>query len=417
MATVTEVAADPLVPQDPTAPRTRLASLDVFRGLTVAGMILVNNPGSWSAIYPPLRHAEWDGWTPTDLVFPFFLFIVGVSITFALSKRLADPEQSAGVVGKIVRRSLTILAVGWLLSRFPFYHEGQDIRNLGSVRLPDVFAWLANGWKGLRIPGVLARIAVCYLVAALVFTRTKPRGQAILAAVILLGYWALLTQVPVPGYGKGDLRRGHDVTSYVDRALLGDPTGKTTGHLYKKDYDPEGLLSTLPAIGTTLLGILAGHWLRSRRSPAEVVAGLFVGGAAGIVAGLSWGAAFPINKALWTSSYVLLTAGLACQGLALCLWFVDLKGYRRWAGPFLVFGSNPLSAFVLAAILAKLSTLIKVAGADGGRVTVHEVVMRAINTLPAISPTNASLIYAVAFVAVCWVVIAGLHATGLRLRA
>lgn len=372
----------------PAAPRARLASLDVFRGLTVAGMILVNNPGSWSAVYPPLRHAEWHGWTPTDLVFPFFLFIVGVSITFALSKRMADPEQSAGIVGKIVRRSAIIFIVGVLLARFPYF----------------------QGWSTMRIPGVLARIALCYLITALIFLRTRARGQAILATLILLGYWAMLTLVPVPGFGAGDLRRGHDLTSYVDRALM-------PGHLYKKDYDPEGLLSTLPAVATTLLGVLAGHWLRSGRNPYEIVSGLFVAGAAGIVAGSAWGAVFPINKALWTSSFVLLTAGLALQGLATCYWLIDLKGYRRWAGPFFVFGANPLSAFVLAGILAKLSGIIKVAGPTGKPVNIHALIMDWLTAPAWMSPMNASLAYAILCVAACWLVIGVLHLSGVRLRA
>ncbi|WP_435019118.1 acyltransferase family protein [Tundrisphaera sp. TA3] len=407
-AIVSESAPNQEHPSSP--PRVRLASLDVFRGLTVAAMILVNNPGSWSAIYPPLKHAEWDGWTPTDLVFPFFLFIVGVSITFALSRRLADPSERAGVVGKIVRRSIIIFGVGVLLSRFPFYHEGQDYRNLDTIRLPDVFAWLANGWKGLRIPGVLARIAVVYLVTALIFLRTRPKGQMILAGAILLGYWALLTLVPVPGYGAGDLRRGHDITSYVDRALM-------PGHLYKKDYDPEGLLSTLPAVATCLSGVLAGHWLRSGRDRYEIAAGLFVAGLAAILAGTWWGAVYPINKALWTSSYVLLSGGLALQGLAACYWLIDVQGHRKWAGPFLVFGANPLSAFVLAGLFAKLSTLIKVAGPGGKPVNLHKLIMDWLSSPSWMSPLNASLAYALLFLASCWLVIGVLHMSGVRLRA
>ena len=380
-----------ITPSDPAPRRVRLASLDVFRGITVAGMILVNNPGSWDTIYPPLKHAEWDGWTPTDLVFPFFLFIVGVSITFALSRRLADPSERAGVVGKIVRRSAIIFLVGVLLGRFPNYNV------------------LAN-WTGMRIPGVLARIAVCYFITALIFIKTRPRGQALIAIGILLGYWALLIGVPVPEFGAGDLRRGHDITSYVDRALL-------SGHLYKKDYDPEGLLSTLPAVATCLLGVLTGHWLRSGRNPFEIISGMFVAGASAIVVGSAWGAAFPINKALWTSSCVLLTAGLALQGLAICYWLIDVKGYRRWAGPFFVFGANPLSAFVLAGLFARLSTLVKVAGPAGKEVAIHKLVLDWISQPSWMSPLNASLAYALVMVAACWLVISVLHVSGVRLRA
>ena len=364
----------------------RLVSLDVFRGLTVAGMILANNPGSGGAVYPPLKHATWDGWTPTDLIFPSFLFIVGVSITFALSKRLDDPAGRPAVLAKILRRTLVIFGLGVLLAGFPSY-------NMATI----------------RSPGVLARIAICYGAASLIFLSTRVRGQILVAAGLLLGYWALMTRVPVPGFGPGDLARGHDLASYLDRLLL-------PGHTYKPDYDPEGLLSTLPAIATTLLGVLAGHWLRSGRERHELDSGLFVAGVAAVVGGSAWAATFPINKALWTSSFVLLSGGLALIGLATCYWLVDLRGYRRWSYPFRVFGANPIAAYTLAAVAARVLNMPTIAGAGGRKLSVHRWLYDG-QLLTLLSPINASLAYGLLLVLACFLIIAAMDALGFHIRA
>src|SRR5215212_4464257 len=348
----------------------RMQSLDVFRGMTVAGMILVNNPGSWSAIYSPLEHAEWSGWTPTDLVFPFFLFIVGVSITLALSRRAEAAGSKRDLYWKIVRRSLIIFGLGFFLAGFPSFP-------------------LAT----IRIPGVLARIAVCYLCTSIIFLNTDWRKQVYIIAGLLLGYWALMTLVPVPGFGAGLLEsKEGNLAAYVDRAVFGR-------HIWSqgKVYDPEGLLSTLPAIATTLAGVLTGHLLRSRREGFEKVSAMFVAGVACVVAGWAWNYWFPVNKALWTSSYVLLTAGMALELLALCYWLIDLKGYRAWAKPFLVFGSNALAVFFLTGLFAKLLGLIKLAGADGKDVALQTAVYRNFFTTWA-APVNASLAFALCFV-------------------
>jgi len=355
------------------APGTaRLLSLDAFRGMTVAGMTLVNNPGTWSAIYSPLEHAEWHGWTPTDLVFPFFLFIVGVSITLALSRRAEAGGSKRDLYVKIVRRSLIIFGLGLLLAGIPNF-------DLSTI----------------RIPGVLQRIAVCYLCAALIFLNTDWRKQAYTAAALLLGYWALMTLVPVPGYGVGDLgSKEWNLAAYVDRAFFGR-------HVWSqaKVYDPEGILSTLPAVATTLCGVLTGHLLRSRRTPTEKVAAMFVAGVAGVIAGWAWNYWFPVNKALWTSSYVLLTAGMALQLLACCYWLIDLKGYKRWAFPFVVFGTNALAVFFLTGLCAKLLGIIKLTGADGKPVALQTFIFRNLFASWA-SPVNASLAFAVCFVLV-----------------
>jgi predicted acyltransferase len=340
-------------------------------------MVLVNNPGTWRAIYPPLRHADWHGWTLTDLVFPFFLFIVGVSIPLALGRRA---REGAGrpMLWRVLRRSVLIFALGIVLNGFPWFE-----------------------WATLRVPGVLQRIALCYLAAALVYLATGWRGQAVAAGGLLLGYWALMTLVPVPGYGAGDLGKAGNLAAYLDRALLGP------AHLWQqaKVYDPEGLLSTLPAVATTLLGALAGGWLASGRAPGVVAAGLAGVGIATTVLGALWGLWFPINKALWTSSYAVLTAGLALVALALCHHLIEERGYRRWARPFAVFGINALALFFLSTLVARL---LSMSGLD--RVLFQRVFQ------PWLPPVDASLAYALAYLAVWWALMWALDRRGLRLR-
>jgi predicted acyltransferase len=349
---------------------TRILSLDVFRGMTVAGMVLVNNPGTWGAIYSPLEHAAWHGWTPTDLVFPFFLFIAGVSITLALARRAEDGGSRRDLYLKIARRTALIFALALVLAGFPFF-------NLATIRLT----------------GVLNRIAVCYLCAALIFLKTNWRRQAVIVGALLLAYWAMLVLIPAPGFAAGDLSKQGSIASYVDRAVLGN-------HIWKggdKIYDPEGILSTIGALATTLVGVLAGHLLRSRRAPLEKVAAMFVAGVAGIVAGWVWNYWLPVNKALWTSSYVLFTAGMALQLLAACYWLIDIKGYGRWSLPFRVFGTNALAVFFLTGLTGRLLTLIKLTGTDGKQVALQTFIFKNLFA-PWASPVNASLAFAVCFV-------------------
>jgi predicted acyltransferase len=347
----------------------RLLSLDAFRGITVAAMILVNNPGSWDAVYAPLKHAEWHGWTPTDLVFPFFLFIVGVSITLALARRAESAETRRDLYVKILKRSLIIFGLGLVLAGFPYF-------NLETI----------------RIPGVLQRIAVCYLVASIIFLKTDFKGQAVIVAVLLVAYWLLMTLTPAPGYGTGDLSLDGNLAAYFDRAIL-------AGHIYKPNYDPEGILSTLPAIATTLIGVLAGHWLRSPRPPLDKVKGMVVAGVAGVLLGWLWHQSFPINKPLWTSSYVVLTGGMASLCLALCHWLIDIKGFRRWALPFVVFGVNALAAVFLSGLVARVMTIWKVSRAGGSQVTLKNFLYDTLFASWA-SPINASLLFALCFVLV-----------------
>ncbi|MGE3818987.1 MAG: acyltransferase family protein [Isosphaeraceae bacterium] len=365
----------------------RLVSLDAFRGMTIAGMILVNNPGSWEHVYGPLRHAEWHGFTPTDLVFPSFLFIAGVAIPLALGKRLERGDSTSAIVGKVVRRAVIIFALGLLLHAFPFDKP------------------LAT----LRIPGVLQRIALCYLVAGLLAIKTSTRGLALTTLALLVGYWGLLTTVPVPGIGAGDLSRPNNLAAWIDRALL-------PGHLYKPDYDPEGVLSTLPAIATTLIGVLAGRWLSSpARSRAERVSGLFAAGVVLTGIGTVWDGVFPINKALWTSSFAVYTAGLSLLSLGLCAWLIEIEGWKRWAWPFLVLGSNAIAAYVLSGLLARVLGMVQVAETSGGTISLNSAILdRGFAWCG--DPTLASFLYALSYVLVWVALMAVLHRAKIFIR-
>ncbi len=350
------------------AATSRLLSLDVFRGITIAGMVLVNDPGSWEHIYWPLEHAQWSGWTPTDLVFPFFLFIVGVAITLSLGSRVESGGVTRDVYLKIIKRTLIIFAIGLFLNGFPHFPLAE--------------------W---RIPGVLQRIAVCYFFASIIFLNTRVRTQILISIGLLLFYYILLNTVPAPGYAAGDLTKEGSLPSFVDRVVFGK-------HVWAqaKVYDPEGILSTIPALVTTLIGVLTGTWLRSERSRIEKAAGMFVAGAVLVAIGWAWNAFFPINKALWTSSYVMFTGGLALQFLALCYWLIDIKGFRRWAKPFEIFGLNAIALYVLADFLANLLGLIP-AGGDSLGGWIYEHVFSSW-----LSPINASLAFAICFVLVCF---------------
>jgi predicted acyltransferase len=376
-----------MLPTRMEAARGRLLSVDVFRGLTIASMILVNNPGTWRAVYPPLAHADWHGWTPTDLIFPFFLFVVGVSITLALGPRLEHRKPGGRLVRRIVQRSVILFALGLFLAGFPDF-------NLATI----------------RIPGVLQRIAVCYLAVALLFLVTSVRTQATVMAGLLVGYWALMTLVPVPGFGAGDLGKEGNLAAYLDRTLLGP-------HLWRasKVYDPEGILSTLPAIATTLAGVLTGHWLRSSRSPSTKVWGMGAAGVAAIVLGLLWDRWFPINKPLWTSSYVVFTAGAALLGLAACSWLVEVQQWRRWATPFVIFGVNAIAAFVLSTFMARVLILATITAADGSRMSWQRALYQHFFA-PWATPVNASLFFALAYLLV-WLALMGiLYRRGIFLR-
>jgi predicted acyltransferase len=348
----------------------RLLSLDVFRGLTIAAMVLVNNAGDYRHVYWPLGHAPWHGWTPTDLIFPFFVFIVGVAIPLAFEKRVAAGGSQTDLYVKIIRRSLLIFFISLIiLHGFPYTLEK---------------------FRHLRIPGVLQRIAVCYLVASIIYLKTRWRGQALIASALLLGYWLVMKTIPAPGFAPGDLTMEGSLASWVDRTLL-------PGHIYRPQYDPEGILSTIPAIATCLSGVLAGTWLQQKREPLDKAAGLFGFGALCVIVGWCWNLVFPINKALWTSSYVMFTTGLALSLLALCYWAIDLKGYKRWTKPFVIFGVNALALFVFSGLLARVFGLIHTTKLDGTPGNLQTWLYEHL-FLSWLAPVNASLGYALGYV-------------------
>jgi len=350
----------------------RLSSLDAFRGLTIAGMILVNNPGSREKVYPPLQHAEWHGWTPTDLIFPFFLFMVGVSISFSLSKKRELIRESHSLYFKIIKRTLILFSLGILLAFIPRFD-----------------------FATLRIPGVLQRIALCYLFSSLLFLKTGTKGRVIVAFSLLASYWLIMKWVPVPGYGAGILSYEGNLCAYIDSRLL-------AGHLYKPGFDPEGILSTLTAISTTLLGTLAGDWLRSSKEIPQKITGLFMGGLFFTLSGLLLHPFFSINKQLWTSTYVLFTAGAALFLLGICYGVMEGIGFKKWAAPFLILGTNAITVYVGSSLTAKLIALIEVS-VNGKALSLKMCIYNCL-LVPWAGPFNGSLVYPL-FLIILWVAI------------
>ncbi|MBP0003899.1 MAG: DUF1624 domain-containing protein [Cyanobacteria bacterium SBC] len=352
----------------------RLISLDVFRGLAIAAMILVNNPGRWDFVYPPLRHAEWHGFTPTDLVFPAFLFIVGVAMAFAFAKYRRTRSIPPAVYGRILRRSAILFGLGLLLNGFYTYD-----------------------WETIRILGVLQRISLTYLLASLVVLNLKPLQQMVLAGIVLVGYHAAMMLVPVPGFGAGDLSLEGNLVGYVDRMVLGSE------HLLRGGpFDPEGLLSTLPATVTVLLGSFTGEQLRRQPTDVQTTLGLVVAGIAGLGIGSLWGATFPINKSLWTSSYVMYSAGWCGLLLAFCYHSIEVLGWRRWSFPLRVMGVNAITVFVGSGLLARILLYTSVSRGDSAISTqrwLYENVFQALW-----GSIDGSLAYAVANVLTWWTI-------------
>jgi predicted acyltransferase len=380
--------------------RERLLSLDVFRGLTVASMLLVNDPGSWSAIYPPLEHAPWNGWTPTDLIFPFFVFIVGITTQLSLNARRARGDDAGAIRRQVLRRAALIFLFGFLVNGFPFFTWG----TVDGVADPSFWQRFTDRLHHWRIMGVLQRIALAYLLSALIATRVRLRTLVVVAAAILVGYWLVMTVLPVPG-SSGTLgyllldKPEATMAAYWDRVFLDWTRVGLGNHLWisSRTWDPEGILSTAGAVGTALLGNVAGWWLAQEKALPERVNGLFAAGALAMMAGLMWHWVFPINKSLWTSSYVVFTAGLACVSIGTIMWMVDIQGWRRWTKPFAIYGTNPMVAFVGSGVLARLIySLVKV-DYDGQRIPLQAAIYKSLFA-SWLSPVNASLAFALAFV-------------------
>jgi len=378
----------------PVPARERLLSLDVFRGITIAGMLLVNDPGTWSAIFPPLEHAEWNGWTPTDLIFPFFLFIVGITTHLSMSARRARGDDDPALMKQILRRGIIIYLLGFAMAMFPFYQWG-TIQSL-----PNATAWdrIVYRIEHVRLLGVLPRIAIVYICAGLLTLKTSLKQQIIIIATLLFGYWFAMTLLPVPGENAigAQLLHTHDrnLAAYLDRLIL------TTNHTWTGSvtFDPEGPFSTLPAIATAMLGVIAGTWIARKDKPLlERISGLFAAGAIGMVVGLMWNWSFPINKNLWTSSYVVFTAGMACVTLATVMWLVDYAGVKWWTKPFVVFGVNPIVAFVGSGVMARLVYTLWHVNYQGKSVAVQDAFYQAV-FLPWLPPRVASLAFALTYV-------------------
>ena len=402
----------------------RLVSLDAFRGLTIAGMTLVNNPGTWSSIYGPLKHAEWHGVTPTDYIFPFFLFIVGVAIPISLPRRVRDGISSQTYLG-ISARAAKIFLLGIVIYAIPFFDFAEAdgpqwikllisigfsaalffyltdrkkmagiIAGVSVIAIAGIYAagigMVGHDPATMRIPGVLQRIAVCYFVVSIIYLHTDWKHQAAVGAALLLIYWFIMTVITVPGCAVTSIDdKACNLAAYVDRLVL------TENHLWSqaKVYDPEGLLSTVPAIVTTICGVLTGTWLRTDRSKFEKGGGLFFGGTILLSAGWSWSLLFALNKALWTSSYVLYTAGLALLTLGFCYWLIDVKGYHRWSKPLVIFGVNALALYAFSGIMSNLLGLIKLPG----DLTLQDWLFGNL-FLSWADPINASLAFAVSYV-------------------
>jgi len=363
-------------------PSRRLTSIDVFRGLAVAGMIVVDNPGSDDLAYGSIKHAEWNGWTPADFIFPSFVFLVGVSMVLSFNARLARGESRGQIFLHAVKRSLILIAIGLFVNAMPIY--GLDLHT----------------W---RIYGVTQRIALCYLAAAILVLWSNWRTQLGALFACLVGYWAMLRFVPVPGLGVP----GHEIpfmdpakniVAWLDRKLL-------MGRLYNEVRDPEGVLSTIPAIGTTLMGVLTGHWLRTEANSRTKLLRMLAFGALGLAAGLAWNRWFPINKNLWTSSFVLFTGGIALIVLSLFYWIIEVRNWRgRWTMPFLVLGMNAIAGFVADSLVYGPGYTFTVKAANGTSMNWHEAAQAKLLSL-GLSAANASLVYSFAALVFCWLLL------------
>lgn len=353
-----------------TTERKRLLSLDIFRGITIATMITVNDPGIEGQTYAPLEHAKWNGITPTDFVFPSFIFIVGVSIALSYSKQIANAVPKSSMIKKTLKRAAIMFVLGVFLSILPYF----DL-------------------KELRIPGVLQRIAIVYTVCAILFLNTKWKTQARIAAIILIAYCMVMTLIPVPGYGYPILEPGKNLAAWLDRFII-------PGRMWQGTWDPEGVLSTFPAIATGLLGMLTGQLIGSKQTAEKKVIGLFLGGFIAFALANAWNWFFPLNKNLWTSSFVLYVGGIDAMLLASLYFLVDIQGYKKFTNWALIFGSNAIAAYLVAEFVSDI-LVFKWGGREKGTSANDWIIAK---LLPSgISPELLSFAWALAFTTICFV--------------
>ena len=409
----------------------RLKSLDVFRGIAIASMILVNNPGSWEQVYPPLDHAKWHGCTPTDLVFPFFLFIVGCAMSFSLSKytetttkieksKIIQTQEkpelekksfpssffllpssffllpSSNIYWRIARRAAILFVLGLLLNTssiaLDVLLKGAPLENFGKI----------------RIMGVLQRIGLAYFIGAIAILNLSPRNQKLLAVAVLLGYWAVLTVFAVGGYSTSALTPEGNFGGYVDRVILGSQ------HLYKGGpFDPEGLFSTLPAVVTVAIGYFTGEWLRVQPIKTSTSINLVIGGLSCIVIGHLWGFSFPINKQLWTSSYVVFTAGWALLLLAACYETIEVRGWK-WGRPFEIMGLNAIFVFVASGIVVRILLRTRIGSGESVPSTYTWIYENWF--VPWAGPLNGSLAFALTTVLFWWLILYGMYRRGWAIK-
>jgi predicted acyltransferase len=361
---------------------TRLLCLDVYRGLMVAAMIVVDNPGNDDGAYWPIMHAKWNGWTPADFIFPSFLVLVGISIVYSFTARLERGETRKRILFHAFKRSLILIAIGLLVNASPII--GLELHT----------------W---RFEGVTQRIGICYFFAAILELWGGRRGQISALAACLVGYWALLRFVPVPGAGFPArdipfMDQMQNLPAWLDRKLF-------MGHLYDGTRDPEGILHTIPAIGTTLIGVLTGHWLKTGKRAAKLIGGMALIGVLGLLSGLLWNRWFPINKNLWTSSFVLFSGGFALLFLSLLYWITEVKGWRgRWTMPILVFGMNAIAGFVADSLVYGPGYSFTAKGPTGATMNWHEAAQAYLESA-GLSTANASLVYSLGAVLFCWLLL------------
>jgi len=402
--------------------KDRLISLDVFRGFTILLMTIVNNPGSWEHIYPPLEHAEWNGCTPTDLVFPFFIFIMGTAIPFAMPNKHLDLT----VFNKIVVRSLRIFCLGLFLNYFDkiellgldgiplltirliitgivgvalLGNFGQKTKTFLAFGVLAILFFLAystiESYQDVRIPGVLQRIGIVYFFTSLLFLKTTLKTQIIIAAALLLFYWFLMACIPVPGFGAANFEKGTNLAAWLDNSIL-------NGHLWSssKTWDPEGILSTIPAIATGILGMAIGQVLNFETTKIEITKKLSVIGISLLAAGLIWSLVFPINKSLWTGSFVLFTAGWAILILTFLYYVIEIAHYKKWTRIFLIWGVNPMIVFFLSGILPGVWGMIEIQNPETAleQINIRDYFYNFCITPVFTNPLNASLAFALLYV-------------------